>query len=392
MHILTNEGFLAPSKTQGKEILLSSGLFKENKERYNNNLFSKKVRLTLATGNELVVEPDKKITGTIFEPGMIKNTLEHTPASNFKEEDYLFTRWLDVNYFPEEIDIDLTEYSPVQDKHRVYYISKSVYRDYGANGFTLINLLNVLTGKPVKDTIRDKVLVYLEENSISLEKPEEYISTLVKTCTKTLAPTLSINKRLMDYLIISTLRGQIEHYALKDLIFKSMSYKFNKDNEHHCSMYTNIILFLKGLDVEYEEKEYEHYFYVNFSCEPLINYYESFKVNCFRDMRKFSTLNCKYFLTTLYKYTNNSFYSNYDTYLTLKEYAYYSKIILGFTDKVHANYDTQLPINSFILEESPGLDPDVVILDDGYLTRIEKIKEEATQGEDDLFDNIMIIC
>lgn len=392
MHILTDNGFLTPRNAQGREVLLSSGLYRKFSKQPS-KAYSKKTKLLLATGTEITLNHDKEIKGLTF-TGEIKNELETLPASQYKVEDYIFTKTLDINYYPEAFQVNLTKYlkRPVTDRKRIYYISKNVYSEYNENGFTMYNLFSTLMGKK-----NDKVEAYLNSKGVFLDSPgsvDTYLTELLYKCTKTVFSTMTLNKRLMDFLVISLLRGKTQHFALKnDIIFKTLSYKFNHDNEHHSQMYDEIVLFLRGMEIEFEEKEYDHYKYVNLSCEPLINFFESFKINNFTDLRLFSTVLVKYFIKTLYKYTNNYFYSNMDIYLVLKEHAYYNKIVLGYTDKLHSNYDSQYPISSFILEESTGLDvSDIVVLPDGYLTKIIDVKIESTQGDDDLPEDFMVIC
>lgn len=392
-YILTDKGFLLPSDLKGTKVLLPSGFYKDYKEEPKSNSFYKKIKFILYTGTEVTIDPDRKVKGLTFTPNEIKNELENLKASEYKLDDYLFTPYLDVSYYPKKISINLTEYlnKPVTDKHRIYYTSKNVYSEYKNNGFTMYNLLSVLTGKVVKDDVRAKVLKFLETKNIDLfdsSSVDSYITELINDCTKTTLANMSISKRTMDFLVISILRGTVQHLFLQNnFVFKTISYKFNKDQPYHTQMYEDLILFLRGMDIEYEEKEYDHYTYLNFSCEPLIGYLEHFKKTNFSDLNKFSTIDTRYFINILYRYTNNSFYSNLDTYLNLKQQAYYSKIVLGYSDKLHSNYDSQLPINSFILEEPTLLDfstPDVIKLEDGYLVRIVDIVQEVTQGYDDL--------
>lgn len=400
-YVLTDKGFLQPSNLKGRDILLSSGLYKKHTKDFNINTFYKKTRLVLYTGTEIAIESSKKIKGLTFNSNEIKNDLEILSVNEYKLDDYIYTPFINLNFYPKNTQFNLTEYldRPVTDKHRIYYISKALYSEYNDNGFTMFNLLSVLTGKSVKQDLRDKVVNYLKTKKVNLEDTEsvqKYLTELMAKCTKTMLSTLSINKRLMDYLIISTLRGEVQHFVLQNnVVFKTLSYKFNKGSEYHEKMYDDLLLFLRGLDIEYEEKEYDHYVYLNISCEPLIGFYEKFKQSNFYDLRKFSSIDTKYFINTLYKYTNNAFYSNLDTYLNLKEHAYYNKIILGYTDKLHSNYDSLYPINSFILEE-PELTsleiPDIIQLEEGYLVRITNISTECTQGDHDLIEDVMVIC
>lgn len=400
-YVLTDKGFLQSSNLKGRDILLSSGLYKKHTKEFNHNTFYKKLNVVLYTGTEVSVEPSKKVKGLTFTLGEIKNELEILPISEYKVDDYLYTPFVDVNFYPKVTQFNLTEYldRPVTDKHRIYYISKSLYSEYNENGFTMFNLLSVLTGKLVKQDIKDKIINYLASKKIYLEDQESvknYLTELLTKCTKTMLSTLSINKRLMDYLIVSTLRGEVQHFSLQNnIVFKILSYKFNKNSEYHSKMYEDLLLFFKGLDIEYEEKEYDNYIYLNISCEPLVGFYEKFKQNNFQDLKKFSSVDTKYFINTLYKYTDNSFYSNLDTYLNLKEHAYYNKIVLGYTDNLHANYDSLYPIRSFILKEAP-LDsleiPDIIELETGYLVRITKINIEITQGDHDLIEDVLMIC
>lgn len=75
-YVLTDKGFLQPSNLKGRDILLSSGLYKKHIKDFNINTFYKKTRLVLYTGTEITIEPSKKIKGLTFNSNEIKNDLE----------------------------------------------------------------------------------------------------------------------------------------------------------------------------------------------------------------------------------------------------------------------------------------------------------------------------
>lgn len=98
-----------------------------------------------------------------------------------------------------------------------------------------------------------------------------------------------------------------------------------------------------------------------------------------------------YFLKNLYKYTNNNFYSNFDIYLTLKYIAYSFKITLKHERNKNKNVQ---PYVSSILEQTEDFFdeyPDLIELDEGYLTRIVNIEYLSTNGRPDLIYPFLIL-
>ena len=411
LNVLTNKGFIKSSSLpQYKEdlhILLDTNLYKQYKPSENTKS-TRKLKLSLITGEEVYINPHRKIVGLTYTSGMIKNDLETLPANEFKVDDYLYTSYKEVNYFPENRHINLADYSnaPIRDKHRIYYLSRNLYKLFNELPFSIINLFKYLNGKTVKQEIKEDIEKYLKEQKVDITSEEaltEYSQTLISQNTSNILAEVSINKRLMDYLIVSMLRGKVEHTLIKEsfsspIILKSISYKFNKDNERHQKMLDDLLLFLRGIEVDFEEKDYEHYISISFVCDPLVSYYETFVSSNFKELKKYSTRGCNYFIRTLYKYSNNSFYSNYETYLFLKEYAFYNKIVLGYDKNTNPTYE--FPIYSYILEDDLYFSSvtDILVLEDkdgnliGYLSRITNLKYENTVGDDDLEGSVKLIA
>lgn len=351
MRILTKEGF-RPLK-EATSALLNTGLFKDYKHEGTKN---KRIRYTLATGETLTTS--QPIQGISFTEGEIKNDLEY--KKEYAVDDYLFTPFLSVSYYPPVSYLSLSEYlSPTapRDRNRIFYIQKTLHR--ACENFTVLDLIRHLAGKQKNE----EVATFLKETPITLEqilsKNIAYIPTEV-----------SKNARLVHFLVLSLIKGEIEEEQIGDVCIKSLSYNLTKEETDQ------MVLFLRGIEVEYSLQENSPENSLSFICEPLVSLVQAFEKEHYKLLDKFSTVTAKYFIKELFKY--GEFPCSEEGYYTLKQYAYYSNLALGY-----ANGKAFLLKEDSLKELELG---DVIYLEEGYLTRICKV--ERVWDYEDIENNV----
>lgn len=358
------------------------------------NIKSNMYKVLLATGTIFTCSEETILNGLIYE-SYIKNDLDFESVVKYKENDYIFTPYINLNLDQTLSSLSLKNYSNhFLFKGKLYFLIKDISKnkDYNVN---LKDLFKLLTNEYISENSEQSIKELLLKDNLDIQNPKDielFITQLTNKYFKNVEDLTFITESFIDFLLASTLRCKIKHEITEfNFTIKTMSFKFIKNNETHDELYKNLINFFKTSKYEYEEVEYESYYFVNLINNPIIDYYEHFYSTSFNDLKYMDNDLKLYFLKNLYRYTNNNFYSNFDIYLTLKYIAYSFKITLKHERNKNKNVQ---PYVSSILEQTEDFFdeyPDLIELDEGYLTRIVNIEYLSTNGRPDLIYPFLIL-
>lgn len=349
-NILCLKGFINIQNIKNNNVYIY-----ENKELYTKTIHTVKEEphysVLLATNTNLVIDTESNVTGSILEEDTIKNHLERTPFKFYKEDDYIFTPFLDIT-------------PPVHSSH-FKLDSSLVYTD-----LDLIQMSKE-KDKPLKDLIDD--LIQEERDSES-----SYL--------KTMPSSLEVNEGLIDFILASMLRGRFKKDIYKENGCSHTSFKLSfrfKTNEVHSEIKSKLESFLKNNEISYSITDYDNYCYLNIINKPLFGFFKKIEDNSYSDLKTINKNLQKYFINHLFKYTKNNFYTTPDTYHVIKEICYNNQQVISFIKRSQNDTDVN-PICCSVINKDASeheLYPDVVYLEDGYLTRIVKIDFNTSKSK-----------
>ena len=393
LNVLTTDGFKALSKLDNDMVYLNTKELKKI-HNYNPNYKSNSNthKVTLVTGTSFTCDNKTVLNGLIFE-NYIKNELDNTYIDKYKINDYIYTPYIDLNLDQNLLSISLKNYTDNYIiKGDVYYLTKDINKDYDIN---LRSLFKLLKNEYVEEDQLIQLTDLFKANNLNIDLDEHrslFINHLTSTYFDHISESLFVTKKFIDFLLCCVLRSKISHSVSSfNNVIKRLSFKFNKSNEQHKELSDNLEQFLLDVDYKYEVVDYNNYYFINIINNPIIDYYEHFYTSNFNDLKYIDNDLKLYFITKLYEYTNNNYYSNYDIYLTLKYICFNFKIILSH--QRNKNTNTQPYVSSILTETDDVFDefPDLVLLEEGYLTRIIDIKTLNTNNRIDLASPFLIV-
>ena len=322
---------------------------------HNMKHFDNNYTVKLATGTSLRLHHNAIVTGTIFESGYIKNDLETDLVANFKIDDYIYTPFKDLDNSTIKDTVRLLN---TPKKYEEYFNTDlKAYCD--TNGITLNEFYDAVKASQELD----------ESHSLNL-------GLLSKIPT-----VLKANKYLVNFLVTTLIRGKLSTTSHKintnsEYTCNLISYRFKKDNDLHTEMYKNLVSFLKQYDLVFEKVDYDHYFYINVYNKVLYSYIQNFKNTFCSELLTFEKEFQTLFLNSLFKFTNNNFYTNPEIFHTLKEMCYNNQMVISYTKRSYGSKEYEPICCSLVCKDASNFEiyPDVVYLDKGYLTRILDIK------------------
>lgn len=320
---------------------------------HNMKHYQKNFLVKLATGTSLRLHPEAIVSGSILEKDIIKNDIETAYISKYKPDDYIYTPFKELEYGAIKTTIKLA----TGPKRSLEYFNRDL------NTFC-----------------KDKGLT-LKEFYSELDNSEETSTNLIdRDVTSKMSSEIKVNKELIDFLTTTLLRGKLvsETFNIVDkLDYKSkrISYRIKKDNALHIDMFTKMKAFFRIHSIKIDYVEYDHYFYINIYNSILYDYIQKFKLSFLREVLEFEKEFQIQFLDNIFKNTNNNFYTNPDTYHTLKELCYNNKRVISFVNRSNNSKSLEPICSSQIDNNASELEiyPDVVHLGTGYLTRIVDI-------------------
>ena len=346
LHLLTDNGFKFISDLKNSEVYNSN--FKLKSINYINSFDSfyfPCYKVILSTGLTFTCRSTQIFKGLIFKPEEIKNELDHELISLYNPEDYIFTSFPKKNIVKEHFCIENIE------------ILNSLKSSFYLENFNINNIDN---------------------NSINK--------------LKNLPINVKVSSDFYKFLALSLIRGKIKN--IYDDI-NCISYKFNKNKINHERMKLTLIRFFDACGLNYEIREYDKYYYINYIDSTLTNYVDSLLKE---DYNRYNNLfNSEYqnsFILYLYIMTNNTFYMSIKSFLFFKSLAYNNNLVLiASKNPIKSNHKfslvTRLQSES---KENYKEIPDVIFLKDGYLTKIESLELISKQGDSDYLPEYLLVC
>lgn len=318
---------------------------------HNMKHFDKSYLVKLATGTSLRLHPEAIVSGSIFEKDIIKNDIDTDYISKFKEDDYIYTPFKSL------------EYGAIKDTVKLVTGSRRVLEYFNTNLLTYCESKNITLKEFEKS---------LEESKLEASSMYSDLGLLSKTYSE-----IKVNKELINFLSITILRGKLslEQHKVQDSLTykcKTISYRFKKDNPLHLEMYQLLDKFFKHHSIKSEKVDYDHYFYINLYHNLLFDYFNKFKLSFYREILDFDKEFQEQFLNNIFKFTGNNFYTTPDCYHTLKEMCYNNRKVISFINRSN-NSKSFEPISASLMDlqsSDKEIYPDVILLDNGYLTRI----------------------
>ena len=344
LNLLTDNGFKSISDITNTYIYNNN--FKLTKISYINrfeNFYFPCVKISLTTGMTFTSRTTQRFKGLIFSESEIKNDLEVELISDYKIGDYIYTSFINKDLFKVSEDNFINK----------IIINKSLTKEFYELDIKF------------KEKISNK---------------NSYIRPNVN---------LSVDSNFYKFLAISLVRGKL------NISDNYISFKFNKDKSTHKRMKEDLISFFEFNDLYYEISEYNKYYYINYSDDTLIKYVEKFKKEDYNSLN--NIFNNKYqslFLLYLYTITKNTYYLSNKTYLFFKTLAYNNKLVISVVkNPINSNHNYSLK-SSLILEEMEIYreEPEVIYLDEGYLTKIINIESINLKGDAELLPEYLLVC
>lgn len=348
LSLLTDNGFKFISEINNDNILDSNFNLKNISyiNRFENFYFPCQI-ISLVTGLNFTVRSYDRFQGLIFEPDNLKNDLDLELISKYNVNDYIYTK-----YNKENLTV----------RHK----------------FEQIQICNNLTSKFYLENV-DKLL-------LDVSSPD-----LIKDLKVNKPVHILPENGLHKFLAISLVRGKLKTLSAD---FKTISYKFSHSSEKHLAMKSDLIRFFKDNDLSYNLVEYNKYCYINYSDLTLTSLVESFLEGSYTSLTEILQPMGREFLIYLYEITGNTYYLDRRTYLYFKKLAYDNNLVLAVkNNSIKSNHKFSLVSQIFTLEEEDlKLIPDVIYLEDGYLTRITNIKSENIKGDADYLTEYLLVC
>lgn len=344
LNLLTDNGFKSISDITNTYIYNNS--FKLNKISYINrfeNFYFPCYKITLTTGMTFTSRATHRFKGLIFNESEIKNDLEVELVSDYKVGDYIYTS----------------------------FFNKDLFKTVEDNFFNKITVSESLTKEFYELDIKFKEKI---SNKNSYIRPDI---------------NLNIDSNFYKFLAISLVRGNL------NLSENYISFKFNKDKSTHRRMKNDLIYFFETNNLYYEINEYNKYYYINYSDNTLIRYVEKFNKEDYNSLN--NIFNNKYqslFLIYLYTITKNTYYLSNKTYLFFKTLAYNNKLVINVVrNSINSNHNYSLKSSLFLEEmESYNEEPEIIYLDEGYLTKITNIESINLKGDAELLPEYLLVC
>ena len=348
LHLLTDNGFKFSSDIKHTNVFNPSFNLKPiNYVNSFDNFYFSCYEIILSTGMIFTARAIETFKGLIFKPQEIKNDLDFECISYYRNQDYLYTPFCQKELFNDEFIFEFED---------------------------VINSLNI----------------DFFSNDTSFKEKTENLSLLESS--KIPQVRIATDSLFYKFLAISIVRGKVKNLNSD---FNSISYKFNKGKENHERMKKDLLSFFESNNLQYEIIEYNKYFYVNYVDLTMTRYVEKFLKEDYNSLtRLFNNEFQSLFLMYLYVITNNTFYISHKTYLFYKKLAYNNNLVLSVSkNPINSNHKFSLvsKLVSEDLELTKEL-PDVIFLEDGYLTRIDSIKAVTKKGDANYLPEYLLIC
>lgn len=344
LNLLTDNGFKSISDITNTYIYNNN--FKLTKISYINrfeNFYFPCIKVTLTTGMTFTSRTTHRFKGLIFNESEIKNDLEVELVSDYKVGDYIYTSFFNRDLLHTSEDSFFNKIT----------INKSLSKEFYE--------LDV----KFKEKISNKT---------------SYIRSDID---------LNIDANFYKFLAISLVRGNL------NLSENYISFKFNKDKSTHKRMKEDLMSFFEVNNLYYEINEYNKYYYINYSDDTLIKYVEKFNKEDYNSLNNiFNNEYQSLFLLYLYTITKNTYYLSNKTYLFFKTLAYNNKLVISVVkNPINSNHNYSLK-SSLILEEMEiyNEEPEVIYLDEGYLTKITNIESINLKGDAELLPEYLLVC
>lgn len=361
MNLYTDKGFLNLDNLKFSQVY---SLDKDTIQLENPKLIKTPYHsVLLATGITYLISNNSTIKGLVLDKETIDNNLDFTTIESYTYDDYIYTPFLELE---DNLITPLTSIKLTNTNETILdYTNKS-----------LIDIANN-NSKKLEEVIND--VEYLEDNNLLSSISNKNI----------------LNENFINFLVVSLIRGKIDtQYRTIDsheYTCKKIAYRFKKDNKHHLDMTDKLEIFCKSFDIPYTVVDYTHYYYINIYNNPLVTYLQNFILSDYLDISK-STLSIQeYFLKTLFNYSKNNYYTNPSTFYALKSMCYRTKQVLSLNYRTN-NSEEEDPICASIIHKDScetEINPDVVMLEKGYLTRIVDIQK--SEESSDIIKDYLII-
>lgn len=343
LNLLTDNGFKSIHNINNLNVYNTDFKLKKNSyiNRYENFYFPA-YELKLATGLILTCRSTHRFKGLIFNVEEIKNDLDIQLVSQFNSGDYIYTPFNDKDLFNRTFMFTNIE------------INNSLSLDF------------YTSNENFKCKIKNRKSYFRDSFSVK------------------------INSSFYKFLAIALVRGSL------NLEENYISFKFNKKNDMHLRMKSDLIDFFESSDLNYEITEYNKYFYLNYSDETLLALVENLAKERYNEVIEiFNNEFQELFLLYLYTITKNTYYLSYNTYLFFKTLAYNNNLIL-ITEKnsinSNHNYSLKSRLDIDMLKENSFSVPETIYLEFGYLTKIISIKNITLKGDADLLPEYLLVC
>lgn len=294
--------------------------------------------LNLATGLKLIYPVGFNLRGLVSKEFLISNELSNKEVSLYKPDDFIYTS------FNTKIEVTKPQLN--------------------------IDILKESSFESMIDNLKNKV------------EPE--------TSLESISSNLILDESFYKFIGISLIRGKLTSFKDVNLI----AYKFSKNKPLHLEMKKDLISFFTKSGIHFEISEYNKYYYVNFIDKSLSSIVKSFNESSETFKHIFNNFNPKFFIEYLYSISNNNYHLNKDTFLFLKEIAYNGRLVLTLKENLSSSSEKYAFISELNIDME-SLDPPVIYLEDGYLTRI--VSNKPINIKDECLNSIhlpnhLIIC
>lgn len=320
-------------------------------------------KFTLANGMDF--NSDNVISkGLTLEYPYIKNELDKDlEADKYNIDDYIFFK---KNVIENDITthVDLKLFSKTYDEKYSYYFSADFLKILDQNNLSFKDFIFFINNKDLPENTKTTLETIFQYDNIK----DNFLENLLKSYVKKINRLFPKNIYLMDFIYITLLRGRVIKLLESNITFKFISYKFNK-KETHENMKTQLIHFLDKYEIDYSIKEYDKYYYINLSCEPLLEYFEYFKLNIEQELKTYEIDLVNYFIKNLLENSNNNYYCNNNFSSSLIKYSFSNGMPLYRTQIKHSEYPYSLSSYN-MSEQDKSLIPDIIDLNDGYIIKI----------------------
>ena len=343
LNLLTDNGFKSINNITN--INVYSPDFKLNKVSYVNkfeNFYFPGYEINLSTGLNFTCRSTQRFKGLIFSLNEIKNSLDTNIISDYKLNDYLFTPFIDKDLFD---------------------------RDYSFN-YLVINQSLKSDFYDLEGNFKDKIVT-------------DY-STYFREDV-----AINIDESFYKFLAIALVRGHCNTDS------NYISFKFNKNNQTHLRIKSDLLEFFNKNNLNYELSEYNKYYYINYSDLTLVALVAKFFKELYNDLSNiFNNEFQDLFLLYLYAITKNSYYMSYNTYLFFKKLAYNNNLVISVEkNPINSNHNyslkSKLNVDS---EDNNNNVPDIIYIENGYLTKILKVSNVNLKGDVELLPNYLLVC